>query len=90
MTVSSGGTVAAGLTISGGTANISGSVAAGQTVNFAGPAAIWRSTICPAFAAVIGGFGTGDKIDLGSFAFSSATTHRSPRRRATPAGRCRW
>jgi len=28
----------------------------------------------PGFAAVIAGFGTGDRIDLGNFAFGSATT----------------
>ena len=74
MTVSSGGIVAAGLTLSGGTANISGSLAAGQTMNFAGAGGDLVLFNLPAFAAVIGGFGTSDKIDLGSFAFGSATT----------------
>jgi autotransporter passenger strand-loop-strand repeat protein len=72
--VSSGGIVAAGLTLSGGTAVISGLVAAGQTVTFAGSGGDLALFNLPAFAAAIGGFGTGDKIDLGSFAFSSAAT----------------
>jgi hypothetical protein len=60
--------------MSGGTANISGSVAAGQTMNFVGTGGDLALFNLPAFAAAIGGFGNGDKIDLGSFAFSAATT----------------
>jgi hypothetical protein len=74
MTVSSGGIVAAGLTLSGGTADISGSVAAGQTINFAVPGGDLALYNLPAFAATIGGFGSGDTIDLARFTFSSATT----------------
>ena len=74
MTVSSGGIVAAGLTLSGGIAAISGSVAAGQTMNFAGTGGDLALYNLPAFAAVIGGFGSGDKIDLGTFAFGSGAT----------------
>ena len=74
MTVSSGGFVAAGLTLSGGTANISGSVATGQTMNFVGTGGDLALYNLPAFGAVIGGFGTGDKIDLGTFTFGSGTT----------------
>ncbi len=74
MTVSSGGVVLAGLTLSGGTANISGSMAAGQTMSFAGTGGDLALYNLPAFGASIGGFGSGDKIDLGNFAFSSAAT----------------
>ena len=68
----SGGAALDGLTISGGTAVISGTMAAGQAVTFAGTGGdlvLWN---LPDFAAVISGFGTGDQVDLGGFAFSSS------------------
>ena len=74
MTVSSGGIVAADLTLSGGSAAIFGSVAAGQAMNFAGSGGNLALYDLPAFGAVIGGFASGDKIDLGTFTFGSGAT----------------
>ncbi len=53
ITVSAGGIVQAGLTISGGTALVSGTVAAGQTVTFAGSGGDLALANLSAFAAVI-------------------------------------
>ena len=68
MTVSSGGIVAAGLTLSGGTASISGSVAAGQTMAFAGTGGDLALYNLPGFSAVIGGFGSLPGALLGGIA----------------------
>jgi hypothetical protein len=43
-------------------------------MNFAGSGGDLALYNLPAFGAVIGGFGSGDKIDLASFAFNSAAT----------------
>jgi autotransporter passenger strand-loop-strand repeat protein len=72
ITVFSGGNVLHGLTISGGTALVSGTVAAGQAVTFAGPGGKLAIGSQGVVSAVISGFGTGDRIDLGGFAFSSS------------------
>jgi hypothetical protein len=74
LTVSSGGTVLAGLTLSGGTTNIFGSMAAGQTMNFAGTGGDLALYNLPAFGALIGGFSSGDKIDLATLTFGSGST----------------
>ena len=66
----------------------SGSVAAGQTVNFDGSGGDLALFNRAAFAAMIGGFGSGDTIDLGNFAFHANTRTHSPRRRTKPAARC--
>jgi autotransporter passenger strand-loop-strand repeat protein len=76
LTVSSGGSVSGGLTISSGTANISGTVATGQTITFAGSGgdlALYPGNLAT-FHATIGGFSTGDKFDLGGFAYSASET----------------
>jgi hypothetical protein len=70
----SGGKALGGLTISGGTAVISGTMASGQAVKFAGLGGDLALFNLPHFAAVISGFGTGDQIDLGGFAFSNGET----------------
>jgi hypothetical protein len=74
LTVSSGGFVSGGLTISGGgTANISGGVAAGQDVLFSGAGDLALSNLSN-FHALIGGASTGDEFDLGGFAFGPGET----------------
>jgi autotransporter passenger strand-loop-strand repeat protein len=72
-TILSGGT-AGGLILSGGTAVISGIVGAGQTAKFAGPGGDLALDNLPAFKGQIAGFGAGDKIDLGGFAFAKSET----------------
>jgi hypothetical protein len=74
LTVSSGGVVAAGLTLSGGTANISGTAGAGQTITFAGSGGDLALNNLPGFGALIGGFSVGDEFDLGGFTFSAGET----------------
>ena len=74
LTVSSGGFVSGGLTISGsGTANISGTVGSGQDVVFSGAGDLALSNLSN-FHALIGGYSTGDELDLGGFASGSGET----------------
>jgi autotransporter passenger strand-loop-strand repeat protein len=73
ITVSSGGVVSGGLTISGGTAVISAAVAGGQTVTFAGKGGDLTLGDPADFAAKIAGFGKGDTIDVGGFAYPGTT-----------------
>jgi hypothetical protein len=74
LTVASGGFVSGGLNISGGgTANISGGVAAGQDVLFSGSGDLALSNLAN-FHALIGGYSTGDALDLGGFAYRSGET----------------
>ena len=72
-TVSSGGSVSDGLTISGGYAGISGGVASGQEVLFVGHGDLALYDLS-AFSATIGGYSTGDELDLGGFAFGAGET----------------
>jgi autotransporter passenger strand-loop-strand repeat protein len=72
--VAFGGNVTGGMTISGGAAVLSGTMAAGQSVTFAGAGGDLVLNDLPDFAATIKGFATGDAIDLGGFAFTSAAT----------------
>ncbi len=74
LTVSSGGLIQAGLTISGGTAIISGTMATGQKLAFAGSGGDLTLYNLGSFAAQISGFGTGDKFDLGGFAYGGSET----------------
>ncbi len=73
LTVSSGGSVWDGLTISGGYAGISGTVASGQEVRFVGHGDLAFYDLA-AFHARIGGYSTGDEFDLGGFAYSASET----------------
>jgi autotransporter passenger strand-loop-strand repeat protein len=86
ITVGAGGNVLDGLTISGGTAVVSGSMAAGQTLTFAGTGGDLALHNLPDFAAVIGGFGTGDTIDLGGFAYGSGETRSFAEAASTTSG----
>jgi autotransporter passenger strand-loop-strand repeat protein len=71
LTVSSGGFVSGGLIISGGgTAKISGTVSSGQGVVFDGAGDLALYDLAQ-FHATIGGFSTGDKIDLGGFTYGA-------------------
>ena len=63
------------MTISGGYAVISGSVAAGTNMTFAGAGGYLGLDNTSGFAAVISGFGSGDLINLGGFAFGSGVTN---------------
>ena len=84
LTVSSGGHVSGGLTISGGgIANISGPVAAGQVVSFTGAGDLALYDLAD-FHATIGGFSTGDKFDLGGFAYSAGETESLSRAAPIP------
>ncbi len=74
LTAFSGGIIAAGLTLSGGTAVISGSVAAGQTVKYVGSGGDLALFNLPGFGASVGGFGAGDRIDLGGLAYGGGET----------------
>jgi hypothetical protein len=49
-------------------------MAAGQAVTFAGPRGDLALYNLGAFAAVISGFGAGDKIDMGGFAYGVGET----------------
>jgi autotransporter passenger strand-loop-strand repeat protein len=72
LTVSSGGAAAGGLTLAGGRAVIAGEMAGGQIVVFKGPTAVLELHDLPQFHATISGMtGSGQKIDLRSFAFSA-------------------
>ncbi len=71
-TVSSGGAIAAGLTLAGGTATLnSGAVDIGVVVSFAGSGGVLAIANGGVFSGQVTGLGTGDKLDLGGFAYSS-------------------
>jgi autotransporter passenger strand-loop-strand repeat protein len=74
LVVYSGGALTGGLTIEAGTATISGTAAAGQTISFTGPTGDLVLENLGGFAAKIAGMsGTGQKVDLLGFAYSSST-----------------
>jgi hypothetical protein len=65
--VAFGGSVAGGLTISGGTAVISGSALGGQAVTFAGAGGELVVDNPFSFSATVSGFAKGDAFDFGGF-----------------------
>jgi autotransporter passenger strand-loop-strand repeat protein len=73
LVVEAGGTLLDGLTISGGVAIVSAAVASGQSVTFGGSGDVIVQDAA-GFAAAIGGFATGDTIDLAGFRGGSAAT----------------
>jgi hypothetical protein len=72
MTVASGGSIGAGLVLSGGTATLdTGAVDQDAVVRYAGSGGLLVIASGGGFQGEIGGLGAGDKVDVGGFAYGS-------------------